>query len=193
MRRFIQGGQRRLEIACLHGLVRGGKLFVQGFNRARFFGVFRLRLLHLFQLLGGNPLLLGGFRLGLLQIEVEYGLVCSDRKVADLVQLLAILSQSDLVLAGLDAQRKVLALFVRLQVVLSTVVSIRPFHVGADDWGSIHIFAGTLDCPCGLGEHRGYTQCRHRYHQHHNQQTLLHFLASRLTNLISLPSDVETL
>src|SRR6266851_5590328 len=36
--------------------------------------------------------------------------------------------------------------------------------------------ASACDCPCGLGEHRGYAQCGHRHYQHHRQQTLLHVL-----------------
>ena len=84
LRGFIEGVHGSFEIAGLHGLVGHSQLLVQGLDRVGLLGGLGLLLLHLLQLLGSNALLLGGLDLGLLQIEIQRGLVASHGKIVDL-------------------------------------------------------------------------------------------------------------
>src|SRR5882672_3168421 len=188
---LIESGDRSFVVHALYGLIGNGKLLVQRLYGVGLFGYLGLLLLHRLELFRTNALLLGRLGLRFLQVEIKRGFIHSHRKASNLVQLLAILSERDLVLAGFDAQRKVLAFLVGLQVVLPSVVSVKPFEVGACDRGSLRIFADTLHRACSLGEHRGYAQRCHCHHQHYDQQTLFHFWASRLTKLVVRSYDID--
>ncbi len=136
-----------------------------------------------------DSLLLGRLGLRLLLIEVEGVLIYFHAVAIDRVQLLAILQQRDFIFSRLDSQRKILALLVGLQRVLTAVVGVVPLDCRPGDGIALHIFGDSFDCARGLGEGGRNAQCRQHSDQYQHHRMLLHVLASKRLSIARFSID----
>ena len=133
-----------------------------------------------------DSLLLGRLGLRLLLIEVEGVLIYFHAVAIDRVQLLAILQQRDFIFSRLDSQRKILALLVGLQRVLTAVVGVVPLDCRPGDGIALHIFGDSFDCARGLGEGGRNAQCRQHSDHYQHHRMLLHVWPPKRVSIADL-------
>ena len=82
--------------------------------------------------------------LRLFEIEIERDFVGGDWIIVDLVQFLSIFTYGDGVLATFNAQRKIFAFLVGLQIERAAIIVVMPHHLSVGDGISLSVFTDAL-------------------------------------------------
>src|SRR5260370_17310833 len=147
---LIQGGDCGLEVAGIRSRLGGIESFVEradGFRFARGVGgSFRL----CFVVFRGRSLGLGCVHLFFLQVEVLHHFVQAHRDVSEVKKFLPVFAELDVVLAGDDAKREVLALVVGFELISMAGFGPSPLYFGLCDGFSLGVFASSLHRARGL-------------------------------------------
>src|SRR5208282_3602523 len=109
---FVQGSDCGLEVAGIGSCLGGGQSFVERANGLPFALCLSQSLLRLRGLFSVQSLALDCCRLLFFQVEVQQLFVHAYRDVVDVPEFFAVFAELDVVLAGNDAKREVLALVV---------------------------------------------------------------------------------
>src|SRR5208337_1736960 len=149
---FVQSGDCSLEVAGIRGRLGSAQFFVERANGLLFVLCLGESLLCLRGLLSGQSLALDCGRLLFLQVEVQHLFVHTHCDVVDVPDFFAVFAELDVVLAGNDAERKVLALVVGFQLVDAAGFGPGPIHFALYDRFPFDVLASSLYGARGLRE-----------------------------------------
>ncbi|PYX29226.1 MAG: hypothetical protein DMG77_13310 [Acidobacteria bacterium] len=127
-----------------------------------------------------QALALGSVFLFFFEVKVQIVFVELNLEAIDVVNLLnrllivGALVERDFVLARRDAEGKVFALVVGLEIVFLAVVLVHEFDHGSDKGFAFSILGDALDRSRCLGEDGRYTQSRHQDHEYEDCEIFSH-------------------
>ena len=175
---FIEGGDGGIEVAGIGSRLGGIKLLIQRADGTFFLLGFGGSLLRFRDLFRRQSLPLGHARLLLLQVEVQRCFVQPYRDTIEVKEFLAVLAELDVVLAGGDAEREILAFIVGFESVLVAGFGPSPLHLGLHDRFPIKVFARSLHGARRLRQRERSAQ-PHREYEQGKDEIFPHDLASR--------------